>query len=322
MTPKRFFSIKRLLVAAVIGLLVAPLLFYIGRCLIRPPHTDLQQQQLFQGIVYQRYARSKPRPLMLHIATIDLTAPGIRLLVTPGMPTPEGMDTKAKTTGEFLKEFQLQLAVNANFFLPFYEHTPWDYYPHRGDPVNALGLAISNGNIYSPGAENWSVLCISANNLAQIRSVKCPADTTQAVAGNRIIVERGLKAPLDPNVDNSQLLPCTAVATNQQGNKLWIIVVDGRQPLYSDGVTLAELTEIFLELGVYRALNLDGGGSATLVASIHGKPTVLNSPIHTRIPMRQRPVANHLGVYARSTATLKSLVLMVSTIAEVNGSLF
>jgi hypothetical protein len=29
-----------------------------------------------------------------------------------------------------------------------------------------------------------------------------------------------------------------------------------------------------------------------------GKAKVLNSPIHTRVPMRQRPVANHLGVYA------------------------
>lgn len=298
MSPRRKFSIKRSRFAAVIGLLVAPLLIYIGLCLTRPPRTDLQQQQLFQGIVYQRDVRSKPRPLMLHIVTIDLTAPGIRLLVTPGMPSPEGMDTKARTTGEFLKEFQLQLAVNANFFMPFHEHTPWDYYPHKGDPVNALGLAISNSNIYSPGEEIWSVLCISASNVAQIRSVKCPAGTTQAVAGNRIIVDRGSRAPLDPNVDNSQLFPCTAVATNQQGNKLWIIVVDGRQPYYSEGVTLAELTEIFLELGVYRALNLDGGGSSTLVASLHGKPTVLNSPIHTRIPMRQRPVANHLGVYA------------------------
>jgi exopolysaccharide biosynthesis protein len=94
------------------------------------------------------------------------------------------------------------------------------------------------------------------------------------------------------------LYPRTAVATNQQGDKLWIVVVDGRQPYYSEGVTLAELTQIFIEFGVYTALNLDGGGSTTLVVSIGGKPTLLNSPIHTRIPTRQRPVANHLGIYA------------------------
>ena len=274
------------------------MLIYGTLCLIRPPRTNLPEQQLFQGIIYERVARSKPRPIMLHIVTIDLTAPGIRLLVTPETTSPGGMDTKAQTTSEFLSKFQLQLAVNANFFTPFHEHTPWDYYPHKGNPVNTLGLAISNSNIYSPGEVIWSVLCISANNLAQIRPQNCPPATIQAVAGNRILVDRGKPAPLDPNVNNSALFPCTAVATNQQGNKLWIVAVDGRQPFYSEGVTLGELREIFLELGVYTALNLDGGGSTTLVASINGKPTVLNSPIHTRIPLRQRPVANHLGVYA------------------------
>jgi hypothetical protein len=54
-----------------------------------------------------------------------------------------------------------------------------------------------------------------------------------------------------------------------------------------------------MELGAYKALNLDGGGSTTLVVADSGGTRSLNSPIHTRIPMRQRPVANHLGFYAR-----------------------
>jgi hypothetical protein len=297
MTALWKFSIKRSLIAAVTSFLITPLLVYGALLLMRPPRTDLPQQRLFQGIVYQRVARSKPRPIVLHIATIDLTAPGIKLLVTPGKATISGMDSKAKTTGDFLKEFQLQLAVNANFFLPFHERGPWDYYPHKGDPVNVLGLAMSNGKLYSGAAKIWSVLCISAKNQVQIRSVTCPRGTIGAVAGNRILIDRGLPAPLDPNVKDRPL-PCTAVATNEQGNKLWIVAVDGRQPYYSEGVTLGELREILLQLGVYTALNLDGGGSTTLVAAIDSKPKVLNSPIHTRIPTRQRPVANHLGIYA------------------------
>jgi len=30
-----------------------------------------------------------------------------------------------------------------------------------------------------------------------------------------------------------------------------------------------------------------------------GRPVQLNSPIDNRIPGRERPVANHLGIYAR-----------------------
>ena len=48
-------------------------------------------------------------------------------------------------------------------------------------------------------------------------------------------------------------------------------------------------------------LNLDGGGSSTLVAEDEKKnPVLLNSPIHGRLPPgKERPVANHLGIFAR-----------------------
>lgn len=298
MTVPFKFNLARSLLAGIVSLLVSPLLIYTAACLSRPPRTTLPEQQLFQGITYRRMFRVQPRPIMLHVVTVDLTAPGIKFLATPGKATLSGMDTKAQTTSDFLRQHQLQLAINANFFLPFHERTPWDYYPHKGNPVNTLGLAVSNGKTYSPAAVGWSVLCISANNRVQIQYPNCPTDTIQAVAGNRILLDRGQPVPLDPNVDNSQPFPSTAVAINRQGNKLWLVVVDGRQFFYSEGVTLGELRNIFLELGADTVLNLDGGGSATLVAEIDGKSLALNSPIHTRIPTRQRPVANHLGIYA------------------------
>ena len=51
-------------------------------------------------------------------------------------------------------------------------------------------------------------------------------------------------------------------------------------------------------LGADYAMNLDGGGSSTMVVEgADGKPRVLNSPIDNHIPGRERPVANHLGFY-------------------------
>jgi len=65
-------------------------------------------------------------------------------------------------------------------------------------------------------------------------------------------------------------------------------------------MTLAELAHVILEHGGYDALNLDGGGSSALVVEgADGRPRLLNSPIHGRVPPgRERPVANHLGVFA------------------------
>ncbi|MBD2020680.1 phosphodiester glycosidase family protein, partial [Leptolyngbya sp. FACHB-36] len=51
-------------------------------------------------------------------------------------------------------------------------------------------------------------------------------------------------------------------------------------------------------LGADKAVNLDGGGSTTIVVSSPTGPYALNAPIHTKIPLRERPVANHLGFYA------------------------
>jgi exopolysaccharide biosynthesis protein len=45
-------------------------------------------------------------------------------------------------------------------------------------------------------------------------------------------------------------------------------------------------------------MSLDGGGSSTMVIEgDDGEPKILNSPIDQYIPGRERPVANHLGIY-------------------------
>ncbi len=50
--------------------------------------------------------------------------------------------------------------------------------------------------------------------------------------------------------------------------------MDGRQPETSVGMSMPELTDLMLELGCVSAINLDGGGSTTMV--IGGQ--VINQP--------------------------------------------
>ncbi|NER83080.1 MAG: phosphodiester glycosidase family protein, partial [Leptolyngbya sp. SIO1D8] len=82
------------------------------------------------------------------------------------------------------------------------------------------------------------------------------------------------------------------------GERLWLIVVDGKQRHYSHGITLSQLAQIATDLGADAALNLDGGGSTTLVTATPEGAAILNAPTHTRLPMRERPVANQLGFRA------------------------
>jgi exopolysaccharide biosynthesis protein len=233
----------------------------------------------------------------MHIARIDLTAAGIGVLVTPGKPTPDRTETTARTTSEFLTEFKLQLAVNANFFFPFREKAPWDFYPASGDRSNAVGQAIANGAIYSAAEKDWAVLCFTANNRAQmVASGTCPAGTRQAVAGIGMIVQNG---QFQRQPDDQERYSRTVVAIDRSGQTLWILIADDKQIFYSEGATLAELADLAIQLGADAAINLDGGGSTTLVVGTASGPQLLNSPAHTKIPRRERPVANHLGFYAR-----------------------
>jgi hypothetical protein len=67
--------------------------------------------------------------------------------------------------------------------------------------------------------------------------------------------------------------PRTVIGTDAHGF-IWFVVVDGRRPDFSVGMTLPELARLCERLGLRNALNLDGGGSTTLVV----KGAVVNRP--------------------------------------------
>ena len=73
-----------------------------------------------------------------------------------------------------------------------------------------------------------------------------------------------------------------------------LVEVDGRQKGVSEGMTLDEFANWLVKLGCGEAMNLDGGGSATLW--YEGK--VVNSPCEGR----ERPIANSLVVLRKTTA--------------------
>ena len=256
------------------------------------------KQKLYDGVTYRRVVRVFPRPMIAHVLTIDTRAKGVEFLVTP--PDSEGeKPLKARTTSEFLADFGLQIAVNGDKFQPWWSNSPADYYPHVGDPVAPSGFSASNGEVYWIGnVEDVGVeptLYISRRNVLGFNNQ--PSRVYNAISGDRMIVLKG-KAVED--LDEVELEPRTALGINRNGRYLYIIVVDGRQPLYSNGATYVELAELLIEQGAYAAMAMDGGGSSTLVIEGgNGQPKILNSPIDNYIPGRERPVGNHLGIYIR-----------------------
>jgi len=68
--------------------------------------------------------------------------------------------------------------------------------------------------------------------------------------------------------------PRTAMGYTKQGQLIYL-VVEGRFPGKSEGATLPELATILKDLGCIEGLNLDGGGSSSLL--VNGKPTITPS---------------------------------------------
>jgi len=109
-----------------------------------------------------------------------------------------------------------------------------------------------------------------------------------------------LKGEIAPDLDSEELDPRTAIGINRNGRYLYLVVVDGRQPFYSEGATFADLARLLIDQGAFMGMSLDGGGSSTMVIEGDGgTPLILNSPIDNYIPGRERPVGNHLGIYIR-----------------------
>lgn len=256
------------------------------------------KQTLYEGVTYRRVVRLFPRPMIAHLLEIDTKVNGIEFLVTP--PDSEGeTPLKARTTSQFLEEFGLQIAINGDKFYPWWSHSPADYFPHVGDLVAPVGFSASEGKVYWIGdMEEVGIeptLYINRRNVLSFNNQ--PNRVHNAISGEQMIV---LKGEVAPDLDDAELEPRTAIGINRNGRFLYLIVVDGRQPFYSEGVTFQDLAELMVDQGVHAGMSLDGGGSSTMVIEgENGKPKILNSPIDSYIPGRERPVGNHLGVYVK-----------------------
>ena len=278
----------------IFGILVLLVSTYFVFTLGRPAAVPLKLR-LFDGVTYHRVVRYLPHSMIAHILVIDTKAKGLKLMVTPPDEV-DGGALQARTTSQFLKEYGVQIAINGDGFFPWWSHSPADYYPHVGDPVTPNGLTASQGDVYADGLQDIKpepTLYITRRNALTFN--RQPSKIFNAISGDRMLI---LSGEIIPDLNASKLQPRTAIGMNRNGRWLYLVVIDGRQPFYSTGATYQELADLLKDFGAFSAMALDGGGSSTMVIEgVNGTPVILNSPIDSYIPGRERSVANHFGIY-------------------------
>lgn len=150
----------------------------------------------------------------------------------------------------------------------------------RGEPIRGQ-LLIGRGR----GAEDLARLRVGSRATVTWGLAGAPP---VAISGSAVLLSGG-KVRV---TDDREMHPRTAIGIDRDTGAVLLLVVDGRQD-FSRGLTLVELARLMRRLGAEAALNLDGGGSSTMVSADEaGVVGVRNSPSDGR----QRAVPNGLGL--------------------------
>ena len=278
------------------------------------------------GVTYIDRTESSPRAIHLHVAQIDLGAPGIRFKLSPHAGP---LEVVRHTTLEFLTEEHAQLAINAHFFWPW---------PTTEANSQVLGIAASDGSIYSAfetPEQSFALLPdapglnIDRTNHASIvhddrlepdgRHTIEHAALWTTVAGSAQIVTGGVATipeykddahphgaltPGGPtNFSNAHswydaVTARTAIGLSKDARTVTLFTVDVRGG--SLGLSVREVAAMLVrEFGVWDALNLDGGGSTSM--AMEDPVTHVARLVNTSSDNPNgRSVGSSLAVFARA----------------------
>ena len=163
-----------------------------------------------------------------------------------------------------------------------------------GVKVRARGKAVRDAGDTSlkPGLIVFSlgpkllgdIPTVAPGDVLQISTATLPdmAGCQTAIGGGPRLVVDG--KPVEGWSSPNQRHPRTALGWND--SHLYLLLVDGRQPGLSVGMSFQEMASYFIKLGCTHAVNLDGGGSASM--------WVLGQTVNSPSEGQERPVANGL----------------------------
>ncbi|MFB3895998.1 MAG: phosphodiester glycosidase family protein [bacterium] len=225
------------------------------------------------GISYHHIQSDTDTPLRnISILTIDLNNPNLSVTVATAY---NGLER----VSSIVHRNQAVAGINGGFF--------------SFSPKVPVGLVITNGKLVCPplsdkparaaigitsthktvfdrvGYQDGKLMSINSTDWSEV---------TEALGGVSMLVRNGQPyvSVLDDAGGKSFRItthPRTAVGVTKDNKLIWVIV-DGRQPNLSNGISLDDLANLMIKLGAVDAMNLDGGGSSTLVIY----DTIVNFP--------------------------------------------
>lgn len=284
----------RAMLAVVLAILAASLSATADAQAASPPPTDCQYQDpttpqtLFPGVSYQAVTvvcgAQQQHTTLAHVLTVDVGSGSISLGSTTAT---SGATFGLTLPSQFLTATGAAVAVNANLF-----STNCCHYSaaQQGLPTQLCGWQVADGVTQSPqGAKpspcqadypfNASLVQtkdgkvrIVYSNTPQIPELS----VATAVTGSHMLVWGGKSLGPFSGSSTDFFGPNarTLAGLSKDRKTLWLVALDK----VTTGLTLDEAAAVMLHQGAAAAINLDGGGSSTMVQASSGGFAFLNVP--------------------------------------------
>ncbi|MBQ0167535.1 MAG: phosphodiester glycosidase family protein [Treponema sp.] len=239
---------------------------------------------LHPAITVETY-RNENYPLTYHLVTVDLSDSSISLVSAPllaasSADSAESVCVTGETTQSFAQRTGAIVAINATpFSIP--GNKPLFMTSRR----LFTGLVIEDGTQLSAPEERYGALGFTKDNTAFImesQTEPLPEDTVSVLGGFWIILKDGKHTDDFADIQNSR----TAAGISADGKTLFLLSVEGERSASSRGLNYYDCAEILKKAGARSAIQLDGGGSTSLI--IQGNNKLSYS--------KKRAVANNFGI--------------------------
>jgi len=236
---------------------------------------DTSHTQIVTRGVVRRYIHTPTGPWAIHVLEVDLSR-CLTAVAVNGSDSAAGRIKTSAMLADLAKRRRVVGGINGDFFSLA-----------NGTPVNIL---VVDGRMLTPpvaqpalafdssGAPRIATFHLSGTTLTPFYPMEAVGGRPELVRDSVVLRGVDSEGQASFNVGRN---PRTAVGIARHGRRLILVVVDGRQMPYSDGMSLRELANLMLALGARDAINLDGGGSSTLVyadPSSNNTLTIANRP--------------------------------------------
>jgi exopolysaccharide biosynthesis protein len=216
-------------------------------------------------------------PAIAYVAIVNLR--------TPGLEVKFGGSTSQKTlTSDFARANNCQIAINGEA---------------GASPRANSGFGVWYGNWISAGRVVMKEGSTNKRPFLSFDKQNNPVFTAMAATDRTIAPDKynviwgRLDAIIDGRVQTQNerdRQPRTAMGISKDGDKLFLMVVDGRQPRYSIGFTRAEVGAFLQAFGANNGMLCDEGGSSCIYVKKFNR--VINSPSDGA----ERATYTHFGI--------------------------